>query len=238
MLMFIFNKIESLSQQITTYHLQIPKIIAKKLCLDIMVRILWGNHLSFVFGLRCTSLSAFLWCVLSKAEYWEGQESDSIFNMYVGDAKNIVRIADTFFFCFFSDLGYLDNSWQLFPIEEAPSWQEEDFTVEAVTGLMNNPWLPLAKYDFGQRLYGRVSKLIAVGCHLKNSAIMGNHTVWIFLTYLSLPAHLSKITFIFEIWLNLEIFYWVLFFPFWPIVSLKDLFYSMPGTFLAVVASS
>ena len=101
MLMFIFNKIESLSQQITTYHLQIPKIIAKKLCLDIMVRILWGNHLSFVFGLRCTSLSAFLWCVLSKAEYWEGQESDSIFNMYVGDAKNIVRIADTFFFCFF-----------------------------------------------------------------------------------------------------------------------------------------
>ena len=121
MLMFIFNKIESLSQQITTYHLQIPKIIAKKLCLDIMVRILWGNNLSFVFGLRCTSLSAFLWCVLSKAEYWEGQESDSIFNMYVGDAKNIVRIADTFFFCFFSDLGYLDNSWQLFPIEEAPS---------------------------------------------------------------------------------------------------------------------
>ena len=79
---------------------------------------------------------------MSKAEYWEGQESDSIFNMYVGDAKNIVRIADTFFFCFFSDLGYLDNSWQLFPIEEAPSWQEEDFTVEAVTAGPNEQ--PLA----------------------------------------------------------------------------------------------
>ena len=151
--------------------------------------VFWGLEKSIQFAWTWLSL----WCVLSKAG-WEGQESDSIFNMYVCDAKyklpTSVRIADTFFFCFFSDLGYLDNSWQLFPIEEAPSWQEEDFTVEAVTGLMNNPWLPLAKYDFGQRLYGRVSKLIAVGCNLKNSAIMGNHTVWIFLTYLSLPAHL------------------------------------------------
>ena len=138
--------------------------------------VFWGLEKSIQFAWTWLSL----WCVLSKAG-WEGQESDSIFNMYVCDAKyklpTSVRIADTFFFCFFSDLGYLDNSWQLFPIEEAPSWQEEDFTVEAVTGLMNNPWLPLAKYDFGQRLYGRVSKLIAVGWNLKNCAILARFLV-------------------------------------------------------------
>ena len=62
--------------------------------------VFWGLEKSIQFAWTWLSL----WCVLSKAG-WEGQESDSIFNMYVCDAKyklpTSVRIADTFFFCFF-----------------------------------------------------------------------------------------------------------------------------------------